>query len=102
MNENDFKTLPKKSGFGWHHVLVIAFIAIIVSGLLSAWWVKQNIYASQFEPTRLSVKERQVLDSKLAKLEVSAVKENPPARKAIWRSRPAPRGHGDRPSATGW
>jgi len=82
MNENDFKTPPKKSRFGWHHVLVIAFIAIIVSALLSAWWVKKNIYASQFEPTRLSVKEQQVLDSKLAKLEVSAVKEKPPVRKA--------------------
>ena len=82
MTEQEFQTLPKKSRFGWHHVLVIAFIAIIVSALLSAWWVKQNIYASQFEPTRLSVKEQQVLDSKLDKLEVSAVREKPPVRKA--------------------
>jgi len=82
MTEQDSKTLPKKSRFGWRHVLGIAFIAIIVAALLSAWWVKQNIYASQFEPTRLSAKEQQVLDSKLAKLEKSAVKEKPTIKKA--------------------
>lgn len=82
MTEQDSKTLPKKSRFGWRHVLGIAFIGIIVTALLSAWWVKQNIYASHFEPTRLSAKEQQVLDSKLAKLEESAVKEKPAIKKA--------------------
>ena len=82
MTEQNDKTLPKKSRFGWRHVLGIAFIAVIVTALISAWWVKQNIYASQFEPTRLSAKEQQVLDSKLARLEESAVKEKPSLKKA--------------------
>ena len=82
MIEQNDKTLPKTSRFGWRHVLGIAFIAVIVTALISAWWVKQNIYASQFEPTRLSAKEQQVLDSKLARLEESAVKEKPSLKKA--------------------
>jgi hypothetical protein len=82
MTEQDSRTPPKKSRFGWRHVLGIAFIAIIVVALLSAWWVKQNIYASQFEPTSLSAKEQEVLDSKLARLEKSGVKEKSSAKKA--------------------
>ena len=82
MTEQNDKALPKKSRFGWRHVLGIAFIAIIVTALILAWWVKQNIYASQFEPTRLSAQEQQVLDSKLARLEESAVKEKRYVKKA--------------------
>ncbi len=63
-----------KSRFGWMHVLGIAAAVILVSALITAWWVKRNIYASQFKPTRLNVKEQQVLDTKLARLEASAQK----------------------------
>jgi hypothetical protein len=80
MTEQDTKALPKKKRFGWLHVLGIAFIALMVIGLLSAWWIKHNIYASHFEPTRLSLKEKQVLDLKLAKLEESTVKEKSPVK----------------------
>ena len=83
MTDQDLKTIPKKSRFGWRHILGIVFIAIIVTALLSAWWVKRNIYAPQFKPTRLSAQEQQVLDSKLATLEESAGKEKPSVNKVI-------------------
>ncbi len=64
----------RKSRFGWIHILGIATAVIFVSALITAWWVKHNIYASQFKPTRLNVKEQKVLESKLARLEASAQK----------------------------
>ncbi len=82
MTEQNSQIPPKKTRFGWFHVLGIAFIGMIVTAMLTAWWIKQNIYASQFEPTRLSAKEQQVLDSKLAKLEHSAVKKKASVKKA--------------------
>ncbi len=64
----------KKSRFGWMHILGIATGVILLSALITVWWVKHNIYASQFNPTQLNVKEQRVLDSKLARLEASAQK----------------------------
>jgi len=64
----------KKFRFGLLQVMGIVALVIIVTALLTAWWVKYYIYASKFTPTVLTVKEQKVLDSKLAKLEVTTNK----------------------------
>ncbi len=62
----------KKSRIGCLQVLGIFALAILVSGLLIAWWVKYNVYASEFKPTTLSAKEEKILNAKLARLNKSA------------------------------
>ncbi len=77
MNEKDENTpepvaAAQKFRFGLLQVMGIVALAIIVTALLTAWWVKHYIYASKFTPTVLTAKEQKVLDSKLAKLEQTA------------------------------
>jgi hypothetical protein len=72
--ENIPERAAKKLRFGLLQVAGIVALAVIVTILFTAWWVKHYIYASKFTPTVLTVKEQKVLDSKLAKLEVTANK----------------------------
>jgi hypothetical protein len=74
MDEKIPEPAAKKFRFGLLQVMGIVALAVIVTALLTAWWVKHYIYASKFAPTVLTVKEQKVLDSKLAKLEVTANK----------------------------
>jgi hypothetical protein len=73
----------KKSRFGLLQVTGIVTLVIIVTALLTAWWVKYYIYASKFTPTVLTAKEQKVLDSKLAKIEAKANKASVVPRKKI-------------------
>ncbi len=79
MNTKD-KRIPepiavaKKFRFSLLQVMGIVVLVIIATALLTAWWVKHYIYASKFTPTVLTAKEQKVLDSKLAKLELTASK----------------------------
>ena len=77
MNNKDEK-IPepgaKKFRFGLLQVMGIVALVIIVTALLTAWWVKHYIYASKFTPTVLTPKEQKALDSKLAKIEATANK----------------------------
>jgi len=52
----------------------IVALVLIITALLTAWWVKHYIYASEFTPTVLTVKEQKILDAKMAKLEVTVDK----------------------------
>lgn len=75
MDDNNTKKVPlenKKFRIGWLQILKITAVVFIVTVLLTAWWIKHNIYASQFIPTELSPKEQRVLDAKLARLDESA------------------------------
>jgi hypothetical protein len=74
-NENIAEPAAKKLHFSFLQVTGIVVLVIIVTALLTAWWVKHYIYASKFTPTVLTTKERKVLDSKLVKLEESAKKD---------------------------
>jgi hypothetical protein len=77
MNNKDEKIpepVARKLRFGLLQVLGIVAVVIIVTALLTAWWVKHYIYASKFTPTVLTAKEQAVLDSKLAKIEATANK----------------------------
>jgi len=73
--ENIPEPVVKKSRFGFLRVTGIVALVIVVMALLSAWWVKHYIYASEFTPTVLTVKEQRVLDSKLARLESTGSKD---------------------------
>lgn len=64
----------KKSWFGRHKILGGIALAILVTALLTVWWVKHNIYASKFTPTLLTTHEQKALNSKLAKLETTTDK----------------------------
>jgi hypothetical protein len=74
-NENIAEPAAKRFRFSFLQVTGIVLLVIIVTALLTAWWVKHYIYASKFTPTVLTAKERKVLDSKLVKLEESAKKD---------------------------
>jgi hypothetical protein len=53
----------------WLRILGILAACVLVAALLTAWWVKSNLYASPFNPTTLTDKEQQVLDAKLDHLQ---------------------------------
>jgi hypothetical protein len=75
-NKNSSETTTKKFRFSFLQVMGIVALAMIVTALLTAWWVKHYIYASKFTPTILTAKEQKVLDSKLVKLGESTKKES--------------------------
>ncbi|HSB06373.1 MAG TPA: arginine N-succinyltransferase [Thermodesulfobacteriota bacterium] len=73
-DKNVPEPVVKKSRFGLRKVLGVLALVILVTALLTVWWVKHNIYASKFTPTALTIKEQKALDSKMAKLEATANK----------------------------
>lgn len=50
-------------------ILGIIAACFIVVAMLSAWWIKSNLYASQFSPTQLNAQEQKVLIAKLDRLQ---------------------------------
>ncbi len=82
MTEEKISCKKKPGRFTCLHVSGIMLVMAVAVALLTAWWIKHNIYASMFRPTQLSVKEQKVLDLKLEQLERSGMKEErsfPPA-----------------------
>jgi hypothetical protein len=75
-NRSDIEApVKEKFHFGCLHVLLIAAVVFFATVLLTAWWIKYNMYASKFTPTVLSSKEQKVLENKLSRLEESAEKD---------------------------
>ena len=68
----------------WLRILGILAACVLVAALLTAWWVKSNLYASPFNPTTLTDKEQQVLDAKLDRLQrnMQSAQTSPVARNA--------------------
>lgn len=62
----------KKSPSGCLKILGGATVIALVIALIAGLWVKQNIYASEFRPAKLSAREQEQLDAKLSRLEQSA------------------------------
>ena len=75
MTDQYSQTDSKRKRFGWFHILGIVAIVVIIIALLTGWWIKRNIYASQFMPTRLNTEEQQVLNAKLSRLEESTTED---------------------------
>jgi hypothetical protein len=57
-SENISGPVVKRSRFGLRKIMGVVALAIIFTVLLTAWWVKHNIYASKFTPTLLAIKEQ--------------------------------------------
>jgi hypothetical protein len=73
-SETMLESATPKFRFGLLQVLGIVALGVVITALLTAWWVKHYIYASKFTPTVLTIKEQKALDSKLAKLEATSNK----------------------------
>jgi hypothetical protein len=65
----------------WLRILGIVAACLGVVALLSAWWVKSNLYASPFAPTKLNEEEQRVLTAKLDHLQrnTQSDRKSPPA-----------------------
>jgi hypothetical protein len=61
-------------------ILGIIAACFIVVAMLSAWWIKSNLYASPFSPTKLDGKEQQVLIAKLDRLQRGIESDRKPLR----------------------
>jgi len=66
----------------WPRRLGIAGISLVGVILLGAGWIKSNLYASPFHPTKLDEKEQQVLDEKLDRLERGIQEDAPSSRES--------------------
>ena len=72
-DNNSLKQSPQRRA-GCLQTLGYVSLVVIVIMLLGTWWVKYNLYASEFNPTTLNQKEQNVLDAKLSRLDESAHK----------------------------
>jgi hypothetical protein len=72
----------------WLSILGIAAACFIVVAMLSAWWIKSNLYASPFSPTTLTEREQQALNAKLDRLQrnIPTDPKSPPVRTAETKS----------------
>ena len=59
----------------WPRILGIIALFFIVVITVSVWWIKHNLYANPFNPTKLNEKEQQVLNTKLERLEQNFQKQ---------------------------
>lgn len=71
MTEERLPGAKKPFRLGCLHVFGILLAIVAVLALLAVWWVKSNVYAGKFSPTRLSEKEERVLAAKLERLDRS-------------------------------
>ena len=62
------KTAASTRMFSGKQVALFVGLAVLATALMTVWWVNQYLFAKMFEPTRLSVAERQVLNAKMAPL----------------------------------
>jgi hypothetical protein len=68
MNGDPSRTTASTRRFSGKQVALFVGLAMLATALVTAWWINQYLYATMFEPTRLSVAEQQVLDAKMTRL----------------------------------
>ena len=95
-----------KRGIGWLDVTLIVITTMAITLVLGALAVRYVLFADQFEPVRLDTPQQQLLDRKLAYLDVTATDRSPdPAAdrptpdsdESDGRLQPEPYREGDRP-----
>jgi len=69
--ENPQSSAPKNS-FGCLHILLVIVILLLLTILGSMWWLKRNVYASEFKPVKLNPAEQVTLDAKIKQLDSPA------------------------------
>lgn len=69
MNDETKASERKPFRLGCRHVFGLLLLAAVVSVLLTAWWIRSNLQARPFSPTRLNEQEEKVLAAKLDRLD---------------------------------
>ena len=72
----------RRRGFSGFQVLMIVFLVILLTAGITYWFVRTYIYAREFQPVELSVKEQQALDGKLAAIGLEPTEILPNAKRA--------------------
>ena len=68
MTPSTQETPPQAFRLSSLQTLVLVGLIIVVTILLTSWWMNKHIYAAPFIPTALSTSEQHMLDSKMARL----------------------------------
>ena len=68
MNSSIDETHNPRKGYSGKQVLLFVGLAVLVTTLITAWWVNTYLYAATFDPIRLTESEQHSLDSKMAQL----------------------------------
>ena len=82
MSEISTEQTPSRRGFSGKQVLLFVLLAIVATGLLTFFLLRTYVYASDFRPVELSVKEQRKLDGKLVALGVNPQDLMPDAKRA--------------------
>ncbi len=69
MQTDDLSGNEARKPSRWLRILSITAAVFVAAAVLSAWWIRHNLYASPFVPTKLNGREQQVLDAKIDLLE---------------------------------
>jgi len=72
----------RSNGYSGRQVLLFVLTAVVLTIGLTFWYVRTYLYASEFEPVELSVKEQHSLDGKLIDLGLDPVDVMPDARRS--------------------
>jgi hypothetical protein len=87
-NENAVEQ-PRKRGLSGWHVFLIVIITVLVTVAITFWVVRTWIFPSEFKPVELTMKEEQVLESKLQRLDTLQAGRTRGSAKAVKRNREA-------------
>ena len=89
MTSEDTMEEPRKRGLSGWNIFLIVLITVLVTVAITFWVVRTWIFPSEFQPVELSVKEEQVLTSKLERLDTLQAGRNRGSAKAAKRNREA-------------
>ncbi len=62
---------PKRGSKGCLKILGVLLAVVLVTILVTGWWVKHNVYASAFKTTTLTETEQRAFSEKLTRLEAA-------------------------------
>ena len=89
MTSEDTLQQPRKRGLSGWNIFLIVLITVLVSVAITFWVVRTWIFPAEFSPVELSVKEEQVLESKLERLDSLQAGRTRGSAKAAKRNREA-------------
>lgn len=87
MTSEDTLQQPRKRGLSGWNIFLIVLITVLVTVAITFWVVRTWIFPSEFSPVELSVKEEQVLEDKLQRLDTLQAGRTRGSAKAVKRNR---------------